>query len=141
MSKLAASSFCTVDECDAPHYARGLCNKHYIRATRTGRLDRKTPEERFWGHVEKSDGCWLWTGSTTSWGYGHVNWKGAYRGAHQVAWELTNGSPAPAGFDLDHLCRTPACVRPDHLEPVSHKENVNRGARHQRVVPFQFARP
>jgi hypothetical protein len=57
---------CTVDGCDGEHVARGLCEKHYTRWLRTGSTDpgrfaRGTPEERFWRHVEKSEGCWLWT--------------------------------------------------------------------------------
>lgn len=35
----------------------------------------------------------------------------------------------PEGFELDHLCRTRSCVRPDHLEPVTHAENMRRGCR------------
>jgi hypothetical protein len=34
----------------------------------------------------------------------------------------------PENLELDHLCRNPACVRPDHLEPVTHLENLRRGA-------------
>jgi hypothetical protein len=29
-------------------------------------------------------------------------------------------------MELDHLCRNRACVRFDHLEPVTHVENVRR---------------
>ncbi len=39
--------------------------------------------------------------------------------------ELGNGL---AGMDVDHLCRNRACVNPKHLELVSHKENLRRGA-------------
>jgi hypothetical protein len=31
-----AHATCTVDGCHAPHSARGLCRKHYMRALRTG---------------------------------------------------------------------------------------------------------
>lgn len=47
--------------------------------------------------------------------------------AHRYSWEEANG-PVPEGLELDHLCRTPACVRPDHLEPVTHLENQRRGS-------------
>jgi hypothetical protein len=31
-------------------------------------------------------------------------------------------------MELDHLCRQRDCIHPDHLEPVSHRENCQRGS-------------
>jgi len=70
-------------------------------------------------------GCWIWTGSTQWNGYGSVSWKGARRVAHRVSYELLAG-PIPKGLQLDHLCRVRGCVNPQHLEPVTNKENVRR---------------
>src|SRR5690606_7991791 len=42
------------------------------------------------------------------------------------AYELLVG-PISAGLYLDHLCRTPRCVNPHHLEPVTARENSLRG--------------
>ena len=76
--------------------------------------------------VPRTDKCWLWTGHKNNRGYG-VFWDGARRiYAHRYAYELFVG-PIPEGLELDHLCRTPACVRPTHLEPVTHRENGLRG--------------
>jgi hypothetical protein len=84
-----------------------------------------TFDERFWAKVEKTDSCWLWTGSTRS-AYGTF-WNGQRAAnAHRVAYELLVG-PIPEGLELDHLCRVPTCVNPAHLEPVTHAENVRRG--------------
>lgn len=44
---------------------------------------------------------------------------------HRVAYELFVG-PIPDGLELDHLCRTGWCVNPNHLEPVTHEENMRR---------------
>jgi hypothetical protein len=51
---------------------------------------------------------------------------GRFALAHRVAYEQHNG-PIPDGMEVGHLCGNPACVRPDHLEAVSHAENVRRG--------------
>lgn len=83
------------------------------------------PEERFWKFVEIGD-CWLWTGSRVPLGYGQFNatTKAPTR-AHRWAWEYLVG-PIPEGMHLDHLCRNPPCVNPDHLEPVTPGENFRR---------------
>ena len=46
--------------------------------------------------------------------------------AHRAFYMLHVG-PIGSGLVIDHLCRTPACVNPDHLEPVTPEENTARG--------------
>ena len=75
--------------------------------------------ERFWQKVDASGDCWIWMGSRGDHGYGTFN--GASN-THRFAWELLVG-PIPPGLHLDHLCRNPPCVNPDHLEPVTPREN------------------
>lgn len=72
------------------------------------------------------DGCWEWVGAHNTKGYGVVPKGAASTMAHRVIYELVVG-PIPAGLELDHLCRNRGCVRPCHLEPVTHAENVRRG--------------
>lgn len=72
------------------------------------------------------DGCWEWTASKTPLGYGKMQVSGKMQYAHRIVYELLVG-PIPEGLELDHLCRNRGCVRPDHLEPVTHTENVRRG--------------
>ncbi len=83
---------------------------------------------RFWAMVEKigGDGCWLFTGAKTADGYGSFRAGESVVLAHRYAWIEANGEPA-AGHELDHLCRNRPCIRPSHLEPVTHRENVHRG--------------
>lgn len=73
------------------------------------------------------DGCWIWTGGKQSMGYGWVYIpKLGMRLAHRFTYATLIG-PIPEGLELDHLCRVPTCVNPEHLEPVTHRENVLRG--------------
>lgn len=87
-----------------------------------------TAEERFWVKVDKDGpgGCWLWTASQNGRGYGQIRVSGRLLYAHRVAYELEVG-PIPEGLTIDHLCRNPSCVRPDHLEIVTMKVNALRG--------------
>lgn len=83
----------------------------------------------FWGYVTKTDTCWVWNGGLDNHGYGAYRMPGKGRvKAHRVAYQQMVG-PVPEGLELDHLCRNPACVRPEHLEPVTHAENVRRAMR------------
>lgn len=86
--------------------------------------------ERFWAKVEIGPDAWLWLGPVNRWGYGRFcDRYGVMVLAHRFAYEQLRG-PIPAGLTLDHLCETPACVWPSHLEPVTNAENVRR--RHAR---------
>lgn len=83
-------------------------------------------ENVFWKRVIKTPGCWLWTGTKQLSGRGH--WYGVIRGMrpHRYSYEIHKGS-IPKGLVIDHLCRTTLCVRPDHLEAVTSRENTMRG--------------
>src|SRR5574337_677951 len=78
--------------------------------------------QRFWGKVDKSGECWLWTSATNK-GYGLFMLDGKAQWAHRLTYEDANG-PIPEGREIDHICRNPACVRPSHLRAVVHIENM-----------------
>lgn len=44
---------------------------------------------------------------------------------HVVSYELFIGV-IPEGMEVDHVCRTTWCCNPDHLEAVTHAENLRR---------------
>lgn len=85
-------------------------------------------QERFWRYAypEPNSGCWLWDGAVDPNGYGRFSVESKARLAHKFYYEFLNG-PVPEGLELDHKCRNPSCVNPDHLEAVSHKTNCLRG--------------
>lgn len=88
---------------------------------------KPTLEERFWARVQKTETCWLWTGSKNGNGYGFISQRPLPRvSAHRFAYELFKG-PIPDGLEPDHLCRVRHCVYPAHLEAVDHRTNTLRG--------------
>jgi hypothetical protein len=139
--------------CGQPLIARGLCRSHYGKAYYRGQLPARTPapklsaEERFWDKVNthgpipsyrpELGPCWLWTRAKVD-GYGRFGVDGKVVYAYRYAYELLVG-PIPKGYEPDHLCRVPACVKaipdeygPAHLEAVTHRENGLRGLTIQR---------
>lgn len=82
--------------------------------------------DRFEAKFEKNLNCWIWRGTKDGKGYGIFSIKHIYYPAHRVSYELYVDK-IPEGMVIDHLCRVPLCVNPDHLEPVTIRENSLRG--------------
>lgn len=115
--------------------------ENFSKAGGRGRLhDGRTRvpiADRLWPKVRKDGpgGCWLWAGSLNDNGYGildvRTDGKARRFGVHRLMYELLVG-PIPEGLTLDHVwergCRFRHCVNPDHLEPVTQKENSRRAS-------------
>ena len=100
-----------------------------------------TVQERFEEKYipEPNSGCWLWTASVDGKGYGHMRANGKTVGAHRIAHELYKG-PIPDGLEIDHLCRVPSCVNPDHLEAVTRSVNAKRGTQGEHTAAKMLAK-
>jgi hypothetical protein len=69
------------------------------------------------------NGCWIWQKYKDKDGYGQFKFNGVAWRAHRFSYELYVG-PIPEGMDLDHTCHIRRCVNPEHLEPVTHEDNM-----------------
>ncbi len=90
--------------------------------------------EGFMAKVWFKPGCWTWHGDLAVNGYGSFRYGPMAGGqkqrvgrAHRLAYEIFVDS-IPDGLVIDHLCRNRRCVNPNHLEPVTHQENLLRGS-------------
>jgi hypothetical protein len=89
---------------------------------------RPTVLERMFAKVLVTEGCWLWTGRRTNCGYGGFSaWFEGKRTtqAHRVSF-IAQVGPIPSGLEIDHLCRNRLCVRPEHMQLVTHRQNIRR---------------
>ncbi len=97
--------------------------------------------ERLFNKIKISPSCWVWMGATKnsdknrSGGgkYGVLTIKYKNYQAHRIIYVLFKGEILK-GLEIDHLCRNTLCVNPEHLEAVTHSENMKRGTAHYRVV-------
>lgn len=92
-------------------------------------------EERFWARVQKTDGCWFWTGAKAGRRYGQIRRGETMVYAHRVSWEI-HYSPIPEGLRVLHNCLggdNPACVNPVHLwlgtQADNYADMVKKGRR------------
>lgn len=77
--------------------------------------------------VIRNNGCWTWQGPPNNWGYGVIRYKYKRYPVHRLSYVFLKNKRIPRNFVVDHLCRQKLCINPDHLEAVTHGENVLRG--------------
>jgi hypothetical protein len=129
---------------------RGLCQRCYQGARRNGTLHKYPRSHRLFStslqiakDSETDEGCWLWPCVAPSGYPTGVPLNGVSMNAHVASWVSVNG-PVPHGMTLDHLCHSNSktclggpgcrhrrCVRPDHLEPVTPREQNQRSHRYR----------
>lgn len=107
----------------------------------TGGLPPTPAYERLMRKTELVGDCIVWTGAVSANGYGAIGVGSTNDGtsrvvrAHRLAWEHKRG-PVPDGLELDHLCNNRRCVDVDHLEPVTHQENIRRATARRRRTAY-----
>lgn len=93
--------------------------------------------------VDPDTGCHLWTGPTSGAtgrgaGYPRMSLDGATVAVHIAMYILHHG-PIPPRKQIDHTCRNRLCVRENHLEMVTHKENMRRRDAARRQIVCEAA--
>jgi hypothetical protein len=120
------TGICTGCGAQYPKTRTNLCRS--CRSSRPHRWRGKDPADRFFELTlipELPNACWPWGGSRDRYGYGKMSAFGVHVRVYRYSYELLVG-PIPEGLTIDHLCRNPPCVNPDHLEAVTNKENILR---------------
>ena len=104
-----------------------------LGVAKTKDANRPSIEEKFWSNVEKTDGCWLWTGYSDKDGYGVLVYEGKFYRCPSFSLKL-DGRPVPKGRFACHTCDTPACVKPEHLYVGTPSQNVQDALSRNRML-------
>lgn len=99
-----------------------------------------TELECFWNKIKKDD-CWVWLGAKKTGRirkgktqyYSACSFRGKNEYVHRIFYRAYKGEIAD-GLEIDHTCRNTLCVNPDHLEAVTHSENVQRGTAWHKIA-------
>lgn len=71
--------------------------------------------------------CWDHVNRPKRDGYRRIVFEGRQISLHRLVYETLRG-PIPTNYEIDHLCRHRGCCNPWHLEPVTGRINILRGA-------------
>lgn len=89
-------------------------------------------------HPELGSPCWIFIGCITQKGYGKMAFRIAgrlvSRLAHRVAYEAFKEVKLQPDETIDHLCRVPHCINPEHMDVVSSAENTRRARAAQAAI-------
>lgn len=74
-------------------------------------------------------GCLIWEGAVSGSGYGQASLGGKRVYTHRLAWAFglegqRHGALPPPNVVIRHLCDTPRCCNPDHLQAGTQAENL-----------------
>lgn len=99
---------------------------------------------RFWGKVDRSGACWVWTGARGRRGYGvfsvhcpaaaGIGRTAKHARAHRLSWAIANQAAPPPDMDVMHSCDNPRCVNPDHLSTGTRLDNMRDCSQKGRVA-------
>lgn len=80
--------------------------------------------ERLYRSIQKTDYCWLWTGSINHNGYGRLAIGGKSFLAHRLVYQLETGEDISGKVVRHFVCDNPPCCNPAHLKSGSMYDNA-----------------
>lgn len=89
--------------------------------------------------LDPATGCWLWIGKRSADGYGKLTVRQPGKAspvnvyAHRMAVVAFQGKTLRSDLHVDHICRNPSCINPEHLRLVKAETNLGR-RRHNRIT-------
>jgi hypothetical protein len=69
-------------------------------------------------NIDPATGCWNWRRHLDREGYASVSGKRASRAVATLVYGDLGNQP------VHHICANRRCVNPEHLQPISHRENA-----------------
>jgi len=91
--------------------------------------------------VDMRTGCWIWQGQSKG-GYPLARLGKKDVGAHRLSLEAKLGMSL-GDQPAHHVCAVTMCVNPDHLQPVTHRENtaemLARTYMERRIIALEVA--
>lgn len=131
---------CSVDGCETPAKAKGLCAKHYKRLRKRGPAGLGAPTPKRSRELlaeliaQETDECVEWPRGRYPTGYGHISRIGGGY-THRAAMEIAGITPEEDQTVVRHLCHNPPCVNLRHLRWGTVQDNINdrseRGVWHE----------
>lgn len=123
---------CSVEGCLVAARAKGLCQTHYKRLTRTGDLMANRPIGRGRGlnfimeiSGSSETGCIDWPFALNGKGYGQLTVDYQNRLAHRESCRIAHGEPPSDEHQAAHNCGNSNCVNPNHVRWATPRENTH----------------
>jgi hypothetical protein len=84
--------------------------------------------DRLYSNIKYVGDCWIWQGRVNAEGYGRIRvpHEESKWAVHRLSYVIAHGHLSD-DLTIDHLCRTPSCINPEHLEAVTMETNIRRG--------------
>lgn len=128
---------CKFEGCDKSYLARGYCSGHYYQWSmgyELRELTRQRKSDGTWAeraryaldqNIEIVGDCHIWTKTKDRFGYGRIWFENERWLVHRLAYTVKmDDKDACGSHSVHHTCAQSSCLNPDHLQLVTHYDNM-----------------